>query len=130
MQAVNAVSMRLHTPHLHSAAHLWPLSDLLLCSYRQQRRPLRKFGVFGRAATSSTQQQQRRKPPDPTFRADQLSQLAREVFDLAIQSGPKGFARTFQAANAFASVGRYLKFLLHRSLVRITDSSALFLSCA
>jgi hypothetical protein len=91
---------------------------------------LRKFGVFGRAATSSTQQQQRRKPPDPTFRADQLSQLAREVFDLAIQSGPKGFARTFQAANAFASVGRYLKFLLHRSLVRITDSSALFLSCA
>ncbi|KAL0022009.1 hypothetical protein WJX77_005860 [Trebouxia sp. C0004] len=77
-----------------------------LSTYRQQRRPLRKFGVFGHAATSSTQQQQRRKPQDPTFRADQLSQLAREVFDLALQSGPKGFARSIQAANAFASVSR------------------------
>ena len=107
MRGVNVGSMRLQTSHVHSAARLWPHSDLLLCGYRQQRRPLRKFGVFGRAATSSTQQQQRRKPQDPTFRADQLSQLAREVFDLALQSGPKGFARSFQAANAFASVGRY-----------------------
>lgn len=70
---------------------------------------MRKFSVFGRAATTSTQQQQRRKPQDPTFRADQLSQLAREVFDLALQSGPKGFARSIQAANAFASVGRYIE---------------------
>ncbi|DBA80249.1 TPA: hypothetical protein ACH3X2_007482 [Trebouxia sp. C0005] len=106
MQAVNVVSMRLHASHLHSATPVWPQSDLLSCSYRQQRRPLHKFGVLGRAATPGTQQQQRRKPQDPTFRADQLSQLAREVFDLALQSGPKGFARSIQAANAFASVGR------------------------
>lgn len=69
------------------------------------RRPLRKFAVLGRAATSESYRARQR--PDASRQARQLSQLAKEVFEMALQSGPKGFTRSMQAANAFASIGRY-----------------------
>ena len=93
-------------PQLCTTSTLCSHADLLVCRQALQRRPLRKFRVVGRAATSSTYRQERKKPQDAAFKADQLSQLAREVFDTALQSGPKGFARSMQAANAFASIGR------------------------
>lgn len=92
-------------PQLCTTSTLCSHADLLVCRQALQRRPLRKFRVVGRAATSSTYRQGRKNPQDAAIKADQLSQLAREVFDTALQSGPKGFARSMQAANAFASIG-------------------------
>ena len=71
-----------------------------------QRQPLRKFRITARAATSEAQPQGRKRSQAQSLQVEQLLQLGREVFDTAIQTGPKGFARSIQAAGAFASVGR------------------------
>ncbi len=104
-----AFNMRWQLPHPQAAVSLWSHADLLVHSYRQQRRPLRKFPISARAATSETYPTGRKKNHDASF--EQTSQLISEVANLALQSGPKGFVRSLQAANAFASIGRYNDFL-------------------
>ena len=70
------------------------------------RQRLRKFTVLARAATSEAQPQGRRRSQAQSLQVEQLFSLGREVFDTALQTGPKGFARSIQAAGAFASIGR------------------------
>lgn len=62
--------------------------------------------MYGRAATSEAPQQGRSGRQQQSLQAEKLLQLGREVFDTALKTGPKGFARSIQAANAFATIGR------------------------
>ena len=101
------------------ATLLLPPRSGLTSKLGPHRRPLRKFAVFSRAATSDSYRA--RQKPNASRQAEQLSQLAKEVFEMALQSGPRGFTRSMQAANAFASVGRYM--MLHRSLASGATSS-------
>lgn len=70
------------------------------------RRHLRDTGVFSSAATSQTASRTSRN--EPVARFEQLSTLAREVLQTAVQTGPKGFTRSLQVANALAGVGMYV----------------------
>ena len=97
--------MHCETPPRYASSFVLPRSNLTF-KLGPHRRPLRKFAVFGRAATSDSYRA--RQKPNASRQAEQLSQLAREVFEMALQSGPRGFTRSMQAANAFASVGRYM----------------------
>ena len=100
---------------------LLPHSDLTCKVGLPHRRPLRKVAVYGRAATSDSYRARQR--PDASRQAKQLSQLAKEVFEMALQSGPKGFTRSMQAANAFASIGRYtILYILSSSTVMLTTA--------
>lgn len=98
--------MHCHFPQPRPASALLCHTDLLKCKLGPRRRNLRKFAVFNRAATGANSARTSRSR-DASRQAEQLSQLAKEVFDMALQSGPRGFTRSMQAANAFASIGRY-----------------------
>ena len=106
--AVSSCIMHCQTPPKFATSFLLPRSDLT-CKLGFHRRPLRKFAVFNRAATPGSYRA--RQKPSASRQAEQLSQLAKEVFEMALQSGPRGFTRSMQAANAFASIGRYM--MLH-----------------
>ena len=100
-------AMHCHTLPRSASSLLVPHSHLLTCKVGPHRQPLRKFAVLSRATTSDTYRGRQKQTADASRQAEQLSQLAKEVFEVALQSGPRGFTRSMQAANAFASIGRY-----------------------
>ena len=103
----SSAAMHYHTLPRTESSLLGPQSHLSTCKVGPHRRPLLKFAVLSRAATSDTYGGKQKQTADASRQAEQLSQLAKEVFEVALQSGPRGFTRSMQAANAFATIGRY-----------------------